>query len=118
MIARRNGCIINISSSVIKRSKSKESLYGMSKGGLEAITKILAKEVGNYNIRVNAIAPGPFYSQMNELDMEAVEMIKQINAIPRLVTLNEIANVVLFLCSDFSSAITGQIISVDNGFSI
>lgn len=118
MISKKNGCIVNISSSITKRSKIKGSLYGASKGGLEAMTKILAREIGVYNIRINSIAPGPFVSQMNKLNDSDAEIIQQYNAIPRLVSPEEISNAVIFLSSSLSSAITGQVIFVDNGFSI
>lgn len=118
MIAKRNGCIVNIASSIIKRSKIKNTLYAASKGGMDAITRSLAREVGCYNIRVNAVSPGPFYSQMNNIDIADIEKIKELNAINRIVTPEEVAKVVLFLCSEHASAVTGQNIFVDNGFSV
>ena len=118
MIKKKKGTIINISSSITKHPKAYESVYGITKCGIEAMTRILAQEVGNYNIRVNCIAPGPFISPINELNSQEIEKIIKSNAIKKIITPEEIANTILFLCSDYSSAITGQIIRVDNGFEI
>lgn len=118
MIAKRSGCIVNIASSIIKCSKTKGSLYAASKGAIDAVTKSLAREVGSYNIRINSISPGPFYSQMNNMNTIEIERLKQINAIPKIIRPAEVSNVVLFLCSEYASAITGQNIFVDYGFSI
>lgn len=118
MIVRKRGIIVNISSSITKRSRVNESVYGMTKGGVEAMTRLLANEAGAYNVRVNCIAPGPFVSPMNELDSESKKEIIKSSALKDIVTPEEIANVILFLCSDYSSAITGQVFNVDNGFEI
>lgn len=118
MISRKSGTIINISSSITGTPKTSESAYAMTKCGIETMTHILAKEVGEYNIRVNCIAPGPFLSSMNKLNEENKKQIIKLNALKRIITTEEVANTVLFLCSDYSSAITGQVIRVDNGFTI
>lgn len=118
MILRKQGVIINISSSITNHTIANESVYAMTKSGIEAMTRVLSKELGQYNVRVNCVAPGPFISSMNSLDSEKIKEVTQNNAIKKLVTPYEIAEVVLFLCSDYSSAITGQIINVDNGFCI
>lgn len=118
MISKKNGTIINISSSITKHPRTSESAYAMTKCGIETLTQTLAKEVGEYNIRVNCIAPGPFSSSMNDINDQNKKQIIKLNALKRIITTEEVANTVLFLCSDFSSAITGQVIRVDNGFTI
>lgn len=118
MIFNKEGCIVNIISSIVKRSKKKETLYAASKGSIEAITRVLAAEVGDYNIRVNAVSPGPFISKINPMNEVEKEIIKRENAIHKIVSVEEVANVILFLCSEYASGITGQNIFVDNGFSL
>lgn len=116
MILKKQGVVINISSCITKHAKANESVYAMTKGGIEAMTRVLAKELGQYNVRVNCVAPGPFNSSMTSLKVENVKEIIDNSVVKKLVTPFEIAEVVLFLASDYSSAITGQVINVDNGF--
>ena len=78
----------------------------------------MAAEVGDYNIRVNAVSPGPFTSKINPMNEVEKEIIKRENAIHKIVSVEEVANVILFLCSEYASGITGQNIFVDNGFSL
>lgn len=110
------GAIINISSIVGLRGNVGQSIYGATKGAVASLTKSWAKEFVSNKIRVNAVAPGSidtdmFYA-MNERDIS-----ESINAIgmKRLGKPEEVASVVLFLASDMSSYVTGEIIGVNGG---
>ncbi len=112
----KNSSIINISSIWGTVGASCEVLYSASKGGINAFTKALAKEVAPFGIRVNAVAPGVINTKMNEwLNEEEKESL--IGEIPlnRFGETSEIGKVVAFLCSESSSYLTGQIITVDGG---
>lgn len=116
MLKARSGSIINMSSIVGIHGQGGQVNYSASKGGLIAYSKSLAKEVGARGIRVNCIAPG-----FIETDMTAVlnEDLKKsmIDSVPlkRGGKPEDIANATLFLASDMSSYITGQVIGVDGG---
>jgi len=118
MLSKMEGSIINISSVWGDSPASCEVVYSSTKGAINAFTRSLAAEVGSANIRVNAIAPGVIDTNMNNFSLADTEFIK--NAIPlgRYGTVWEVANAVIFLCSDQSSYITGQIIKVNGGFSL
>lgn len=112
----KEGIILNISSIWGEVGASCETLYSTAKGGLNLFTKALAKEMAPSNIRVNAIAPGVIDTSMNsfltKIDKEELE-----NEIPmgRFGLAEEIGKVAVFLCSNESSYITGQILRVDGG---
>lgn len=114
--AKRGGSIINMSSIVGVHGQGGQVNYAASKGGLIAYSKSLAKEVGSRGIRVNCIAPG-----FIETDMTAVlkeDLVKSmIDSVPlkRGGKPEDIANAALFLGSDMSTYITGQVIGVDGG---
>ena len=116
MLKARAGSIINMSSIVGVHGQGGQVNYAASKGGLIAYSKSLAKEVGARGIRVNCIAPG-----FIETDMTAVlnEDLKKsmIDSVPlkRGGKTEDIANAALFLASDLSSYITGQVLGVDGG---
>jgi 3-oxoacyl-[acyl-carrier protein] reductase len=120
MRERRRGHIVNISSNVSQRLPAGSGPYTMSKVGLEALTRILAKEEGPHGIRVNAIAPGPIRTDMLEESLKVMGP-ERAEAFIRSVPLGrtgqpeEIASVVVFLVSDAASFITGQIIYVNGG---
>lgn len=116
MLKARSGSIINMSSIVGIHGQGGQVNYAASKGGLIAYSKALAKEVGGRGIRVNCIAPG-----FIETDMTAVLKDDLKNAMIESVPLKrpgkpeDIANAALFLASDLSTYITGQVIGVDGG---
>ena len=127
MIARRSGNIINISSAAGRGGFAMRSPYCVSKWGIIGLTQTLAMEVGEYNIRVNCIAPGAVEGERIEnvmkaraeatgLTYEAVRSRSTADAaLGRMVTATEIANTAVFLVLDESSGITGQTISVNAG---
>jgi 3-oxoacyl-[acyl-carrier protein] reductase len=116
MIKNHSGCIINISSVWGKRGASCEAVYAASKGGVNAFTKSLAKELGPSGIRVNAISCGVIDTEMNNWlsDNEKDDLINQ-TALLRFGKPYEIARTALFLASADASYITGEVLSADGG---
>jgi 3-oxoacyl-[acyl-carrier protein] reductase len=116
MLKQRKGSIINMSSVVGLKGNAGQSNYAASKAGIIGFSKSIALELGSRNIRTNVIAPGFIETEMTEKLPE--ETIKQWrNGIPlkRGGTVEDVANLCLFLASDSSSYITGQVINVDGG---
>lgn len=116
MIKQRFGSIINISSIVGIKGNVGQSNYAASKSGIIGFSKSIALELGSRNIRCNVITPGLINTDLiNKLDKEKKK--EWIDKIPlkRLGTIEDIANVCLFLSTDLSSYITGQVLSVDGG---
>ena len=115
-LKQRSGSIINLSSVVGVKGNAGQTNYAASKAGIIGFTKSVALELGSRNIRCNAIAPGFIETEMTaELDPATVEGWS--NAIPlkRSGTTDDVAHLALFLASDLSSYITGQVINVDGG---
>lgn len=127
---RRGGCIINIASiEAFRPSASGMAAYDASKGGLWALTKSLARELGPYGIRVNAIAPGAIKTRWVSWHLrkqgaaeEVRGQLKELKAflsriiLGRMGEADEVARVVLFLASELSSYVTGEMIVVDGGY--
>ncbi len=115
-LKQRQGNIINISSLSGIIGISRQTNYSASKGGMIAFSKSLAKEVAPYNVRVNVIAPGFIDTDMTKgLKREYVQqMIPQI-PLGRFGNVDEVSKVALFLATEKSSYITGQVIRVDGG---
>ncbi|MBQ7760884.1 MAG: SDR family oxidoreductase [Clostridia bacterium] len=119
MISRKNGVIINISSMWGQVGASCEVHYSVSKAGLIGLTKALAKEVGPSNIRVNCVCPGVIDTDMNShLTKEDLNALKSDTPLGKIGKPEDIANMLLFLCDDGSSFITGQIFGVNGGYII
>jgi len=116
MVKRNGGSIINMSSVVGVSGNAGQSNYAASKGGIISFTKSIAKEMGSRNIRCNAIAPGFIISEMTDKLPENIKT-EWINKIPlkRGGTPEDVANVSLFLASELSSYVNGQIIHVCGG---
>ena len=113
----KGGAILNISSMWGEVGASCEVLYSTSKGGLNLFTKALAKEMAPSNIRVNAIAPGVIDTKMNSfLNVEEREELENEIPVGRFGLPEEIGKTAVFLCSEDSSYITGQILRVDGGY--
>ncbi|EME7172751.1 SDR family oxidoreductase [Enterococcus faecium] len=118
MLRKKTGSIVNITSVVGEVGNEGQFVYSATKGGLISATKSAAKELSRFNIRVNAVSPGLTKTRMllKETNSQIDDRINKIK-LGRLANASEIANVVLFLLSNDSSYITGQIIRVD-GLSI
>ena len=117
MIQQQSGCIINISSIWGMVGSSCESVYSVSKAGVDGLTKALAKELGPSHIRVNSIAPGLIDTQMNQnLSKEVLEEIKEETPLGKIGTPEDIAKCVKWLIEDEFT--TGQIISINGGWVI
>ena len=119
MVRKRSGRIINVSSVAATHVNAGQTNYAASKGAINSFTRALAVEIAGRGITVNAIAPG-----FIETDMSAVvrnkagDMINKMIPMKRIGTPEDIAKVAVFLASDESSYITGQVISVDGGLSL
>ena len=110
------GVILNTSSMVSIYGQASGSLYPASKGAVNMLTKSLARELGKYNIRVNAVAPGVIETDMvKALSSDIVDSLKSKIPLSRLGRGDDIANAFLFLASDMASYITGEILQVDGG---
>ena len=117
MIDRKEGCIINISSIFGIVGASCESIYSVSKAGIDGMTKSLAKELGPSNIRVNSIAPGLIDTEMNsDLSKQDIEMIKEQTPLEKIGKPQDIAKCINWLIEDEFT--TGQIISINGGWVI
>lgn len=116
MQRQQKGSIINMASIVGAKGAKGQLSYSATKGAVIAATKSAAKELAEYHIRVNAIAPGMVGSERFKAVLEE-KFAQKINDIPfgRLAEPEEIANLCLFLASDHSSYLTGQVIGVDGG---
>jgi 3-oxoacyl-[acyl-carrier protein] reductase len=116
MIRQKYGSIVNISSTVAIDGIPAQLEYVSSKAAIIGATKVLAIELGKYNIRVNTIAPSFINTDLilNKND-KFIEEIIQNSIMKRLGDKEEIANAIMFLASDLSSYITGQILRVDGG---
>jgi len=117
MMRQKSGSIVNISSSAAIFANEARSAYAGAKSALITTSKVLAKEVGSYGIRVNVIAPGLTQTKMmiDSTPQDALKETIDNSCLKRVANPQEIANVVLFLLSDMSSYITDQVIRVDGG---
>lgn len=119
MMRTRNGSIINISSVVGVFGNAGQSNYAASKAGMIGFTKSMAKELASRNIRCNALAPGFIETEMTHvLDEKTKESFMKAIPLGRLARPEEVAQAVLFLASDQSSYITGQVLSVCGGMNM
>ena len=117
MMKAKSGSIINMSSVIGLMGNAGQGSYAASKAGILGFTKSVAKELGSRNVRCNAIAPGFVETDMTSYLKEGEQADKYRSGIPlgRFGTAEDIANVTLFLASDLSSYVTGQVLSVDGG---
>lgn len=119
MMKARKGSIINLSSIVGVKGNAGQSSYAASKAGIIGFTKSIAAEIGSRNIRVNAIAPGFIETDMTHyLKGEGAEKWFEKIPLGRFGKPEEIADVTLFLASDMSSYVTGQVLSACGGMSM
>jgi len=119
MIHQKNGKIINVSSVWGICGASCEVHYSAAKAAIIGMTKALAKEMGPSNIKVNCIAPGVIQTDMNSmLDSQTIESLKEETPLGVIGTTLDVAQAIMFLASDKSDFITGQVISPNGGFVI
>jgi 3-oxoacyl-[acyl-carrier protein] reductase len=116
MLKQRKGSIINMSSVIGLKGNAGQSNYAASKAGVIGFTKSMAIELGSRNIRSNAIAPGFIVTEMTEnLGEETIKKYYETIPLKRGGTPEEVANTCVFLASDMSAYITGQVLNVDGG---
>ena len=135
MIERKSGKIVSMGSDAGRIGEYKEAVYGACKGGVIALSKALARELGRYNINVNVVCPGMTIpdskddigekSMIKDLGLtheqmspELKQKIAQNYALRRLCTPQEVANAVVFMASDAASFITGQTLSASGGYTM
>ena len=116
LMGRHGGSIINVSSIVGLRGYNGLAAYAASKGGMDAMTRALARELGDRNIRVNSIAPGYLETEMTHglSDRQRDQIIKR-TPLGRLGQPKDVSGMMLFLLSDAASFITGQTFVIDGG---
>ena len=118
MIRNKSGSIINLSSSAAFIADPGTLAYGSSKSAFARAPQSMSNELGIFNIRVNAIAPGVTKTDMfKQMSSDAIEKLIRSSALKRAAEPKDIANVALFLASDLSSHVTGQVIRADGGIS-
>jgi len=122
MIKQKHGKIINIASVVsLGVADDIQANYASAKAGAANLTKVTARALGQYGINVNAIAPGTIITEMSRTrrtpaEVEAfIEARKKVSVLGKIGTVEDVANLALFLASEESSFITGQIIACDGG---
>lgn len=119
MKEQKKGKIVNISSRAWLGNNRGQSNYAASKAGIVALTRVLALELGKYNVNVNAVAPGLIDTPLTQsLSDEVMQKLVDAQPTKKVGKPEDIANVVSFLISEKSNFITGQIIHVDGGRSI
>ncbi|WP_276089866.1 3-oxoacyl-[acyl-carrier-protein] reductase [Pedobacter sp. JY14-1] len=116
MMKARKGSIINMSSVVGVQGNAGQANYAASKAGIIGFSKSVAKELGSRNIRTNVVAPGFIRTEMTDvLDPKVVQGWEEGIPLKRAGETDDVANVCVFLASDMSAYVTGQVISVCGG---
>jgi 3-oxoacyl-[acyl-carrier protein] reductase len=119
LLSKTGGSIVNISSIIGLRGYSGLSAYAATKGGMDAMTRALARELGERRIRVNSVAPGYLETEMTHgLDDRQREQIVRRTPLGRLGNPQDVVGPVSFLLSDRAEFITGQVITVDGGITV
>ncbi len=114
--ARQRGKIVNVSSINGLRGKFGLANYAAAKAGLIGLTKTVAKELGRYNVSVNAVAPGYILTTLTQnLPQQILSQATAETVLGRLGQPEDVANAILFLCSDLARHITGEVIKIDGG---
>ena len=119
MVQRESGFVVNISSVAARNVGGLGALaYATAKGALSTMTKGLAKEFAPFGIRINAVSPGTIDTNYHRTfsNDQMLSAIKTATPMARLGTAEEVADVIVFLCSDQARFIQGQVIEVNGGF--
>jgi len=111
----RGGAVINLSSAIVIQPIPAQALYAATKAAVEALTRVLAQELGARKIRVNAVAPGPTETDLLQINEQIRGFLISRTVLGRLGKPEDVARVVAFLASDAAGWITGQTLSVDGG---
>eukprot|EP01017_Pseudomicrothorax_dubius_P011418 TRINITY_DN14266_c0_g1_i3.p1 TRINITY_DN14266_c0_g1~~TRINITY_DN14266_c0_g1_i3.p1 ORF type:complete len:209 (-),score=25.32 TRINITY_DN14266_c0_g1_i3:83-709(-) len=124
-LAKTRGSIVNISCQYGSRPAAGLLSYCMSKAGLECLTRALALELGPFGVRVNAVSPSftetnlLYYRGVSESDVKSIsERLKKKTPLGRVSTVQDVANAIIFLASNYARHITGQILKIDGGRSL
>lgn len=116
MMKKRSGAIVNIASVIGLMGNAGQANYAASKGGVISFSKTVAKELASRGVRCNAVAPGFIRTAMTDaLDEDVQNKMKDLIPLSRFGEPEDVANVVLFLASDASAYVTGQVISTCGG---
>jgi 3-oxoacyl-[acyl-carrier protein] reductase len=117
MVRQKSGSIINISSSAALDANSGRGAYGASKAAVACISRVMAHELAEHNIRVNAIAPGITDTDMvgESMSAAAIQAAVQNTRLGRMGRPSEIADAAVFLASDLAGYVTGEVLRVDGG---
>ena len=116
MSRNRKGCIVNVSSVTSFQNETGTLAYGSSKSALNYATRILAKELGSFGIKVNAVAPGVTNTPMlKKMNPESINKQISLSSNNKIAEPEDVASLIYFLCSEDSNHINGQIISIDGG---
>lgn len=119
MMMMRSGSIVNLSSTAAEFASRGQVNYAASKGGINGLTRALAKELAPRNVRVNAVAPGMIETDMSQVVRGiAGDQIKKMIPLKRIGQPQEISAVVAFLASEDAAYLTGQVLRVDGGLSL
>ncbi len=131
MVERRCGKLVNIVSDAARAGQEREANYSAAKGGVLAFTKSIAREVGRHNINVNAVSPAATNTPLRQgmlrklaerigeaAVQEREEKIRRAYPLKRIGETEDVSNAVLFLASDAARHITGQVLSVNGGYSM
>jgi 3-oxoacyl-[acyl-carrier protein] reductase len=113
---QKYGKIVNVTSINGIRGKFAQTNYSASKAGNIALTKALAKEMGKFNVNVNAVAPGMVMTEMAEsIPVNFLNNAVKETVLGRIASAEDVANVIAFFCSDLSRHVTGEVVKVDGG---
>lgn len=114
MIKNRSGKIINIASFKGQTGAEEQGNYSASKAGVIGLTKALAKELGRYNISVNAVCPGFIETDLNRLYKKKIDVAKKLSLLDINLNLSDLINFILYMSSDNFNSVTGQVFNIDS----